>query len=85
VVARLDFAWPDLGVWVEFDGRVKYERLRKEGERASDVVLRERDRERMISRLTGWRCVRIAWSDLADPARLAHSVRSELLRPQVAS
>ena len=21
VVARLDFAWPELGVWLEFDGR----------------------------------------------------------------
>ena len=69
VVARVDFAWPELGVFLEFDGRVKYESLLKPGERASDVVIRERDRERLICRLTGWRCVRATWADLERPAR----------------
>jgi hypothetical protein len=49
---------------------VKYESLLKPGERASDVVIRERDRERLICRLTGWRCVRATWADLERPARL---------------
>lgn len=78
LVARVDFAWPDLGVFLEFDGRIKYEKLLKEGERASDVVLRERDRERLICALTGWRCIRITWADLADSARLAARIRAEL-------
>ena len=43
-VARLDFAWPARKRWVEVDGRVKYEKLLREGERASDVVLREKRR-----------------------------------------
>jgi hypothetical protein len=80
VVFRVDFAWPELGVFLEFDGKVKYEKLLKEGERASDVVLRERDLERIICQLTGWRCIRIIWADLADPARLAAKIRAELFR-----
>ena len=70
VVARVDFAWPELGVFLEFDGRVKYEALLKPGERASDVVLRERDRERLVCALTGWVCIRAVWADLESPARL---------------
>jgi len=85
VIARVDLAWPDLGVFLEFDGRVKYEKLLKEGERASDVVLRERDRERMICRLTGWRCVRVTWADLARPEQLAARIREELFPTAVAS
>ncbi|MGN6782523.1 MAG: hypothetical protein ACTHJH_13565 [Marmoricola sp.] len=68
VVARLDFAWPSLGIWVEFDGKIKYEKLLKEGERASDVVLREKRREAMIERLTGWKCIRLTWTDVEHPA-----------------
>ena len=68
--ARLDFAWPERGVWVEFDGRAKYETLARPGESAADVVLREKAREDMVRELTGWICVRVTWADLADPARL---------------
>jgi hypothetical protein len=64
VVARVDFAWPEYGVFLEFDGRAKYEKLRPEGESVLDVVLREKKREEMICRLTGWRCVRIVWANL---------------------
>lgn len=78
VVARLDFAWPELGVWLEFDGKVKYEKLLKEGERPSDVVVREKAREDLVRRITGWRCIRITWADLQDPRRLAALVRSYL-------
>ena len=39
VIGRVDFAWPELGVFLEFDGKVKYEKLLKPGERA----LRRRD------------------------------------------
>jgi hypothetical protein len=79
-VARVDFAWPDLGAFLEFDGRIKYEALLRPGERASDVVLRERDRERLICEMTGWVCVRVTWAELADRARLAARIRSVLLR-----
>jgi hypothetical protein len=70
VIARLDFALPELKVWLEFDGMIKYEKLLEPGDRASDVVLRERNRERQVEAITGWVCVRVSWSDLADPERL---------------
>jgi len=75
VLWRVDFAWPKLGVFLEFDGRIKYEKLVKEGERASDVVLREKEREAQICRLTGWRCIRITWADLMHPERTATLIR----------
>lgn len=78
VIATVDFAWPELGVFLEFDGKVKYEKLLKPGERASDVVIREKKREDDIRRLTGWRCVRLAWSDLERPERTAAMIRSVL-------
>ncbi len=75
-VARVDLAWPTLGVFLEFDGKVKYEGLLKPGERASDVVVREKQREEMICRLTGWRCIRITWADLHAPERTAARIRA---------
>lgn len=75
IVARLDFALPDLGIWIEFDGRVKYERYLKPGESPAGAVLREKRREQMISELTGWRCLRITWADLAAPQALEHRIR----------
>jgi hypothetical protein len=67
VFARLDFAWPELGVWLEFDGREKYVKFRREGESVVDAVLREKERESRICELTGWRCIRITWADLERP------------------
>jgi len=78
VVARVDFAWPEYGVFLEFDGRTKYEQLRKEGESVLDVVLREKKREEMICRLTGWRCIRIVWADLYRPAETIAYIRGVL-------
>ena len=85
VVARVDFAWPELGVFLEFDGRVKYEKLLKDGERASDVVIREKKREELVCRLTGWRCIRLTWSDLASPERTAALIRSILFAAEPAA
>src|SRR6478752_2956800 len=76
--ARVDFAWPDLGVFLEFDGRVKYERLLRPGERASTVVIAEKKREELICRRTGWRCIRLDWDDLARPAATLRLLRGAL-------
>lgn len=78
LVARVDFAWPELGVFLEFDGRIKYQQLLREGESPTDVVLREKRREELICALTGWRCVRITWADLNDPLRLAARIREAI-------
>jgi hypothetical protein len=84
-IARVDFAWPELGVFLEFDGRVKYEKLLRPGQRASDVVIAEKKRESAICRLTGWRCIRITWDDLTRPAATAAMIRGELFRPKAAA
>jgi hypothetical protein len=75
-VARVDLAWPALGLFLEFDGKIKYQRLLKEGEDPSEVVVREKRREDMICRLTGWRCIRIVWADLYRPEVTAAQIRA---------
>ncbi|GAA3542217.1 hypothetical protein [Nocardioides daeguensis] len=74
--AYLDFAFPDLGIWIEFDGKEKYLKFRRPGESVVDAVLREKQRESRVAELTGWRCIRITWADLADPVRLARRIRA---------
>jgi very-short-patch-repair endonuclease len=74
VVARVDFAAPELRVFLEFDGRGKYLRNTR-GMSADEVLLEERRREALICSLTGWICVRITWADLKDPERLARRIR----------
>lgn len=75
LVARLDFAWPELGVWLEFDGTEKYVKYLRPGETVTDAVLREKRRESDVARITGWRCLRITWEDLARPGRVATMLR----------
>ena len=75
LVARLDFAWPELGVFLEFDGREKYERHRLPGESLEDFLMREKKREELVCLLTGWTCLRIGWADLARPVLLASRIR----------
>ncbi len=76
LVARLDFAWPEHKVWLEFDGREKYVKHLRENETVVDAVLREKRREERVVELTGWRCIRITWADLAYPERLAARIRA---------
>jgi hypothetical protein len=74
-VARLDFAWPRLRKWVELDGKVKYEKLLRPGERASDVVLKEKAREQLVRRLTGMDCDRYTWADVENERRTVARLR----------
>jgi hypothetical protein len=78
LVARVDFAWAQLGVFVEFDGRMKYEKYRREGETLDEFLMREKQREELVCLLTGWTCIRITWADLARPERLAARIRNVL-------
>lgn len=78
LIARLDFALPEHKIWIEFDGRVKYQR-RRGGDEEDDIttiVLREKRREERIAEITGWRCLRVTWADLANPERLAMRLRN---------
>ncbi|MCW2849600.1 MAG: hypothetical protein JWR90_3574 [Marmoricola sp.] len=78
ILARVDFAWPEYGVFLEFDGKEKYVKYRKEGESVVDAVLREKKREELICRITGWRCIRIAWADLYTPEVTVARIRAVL-------
>ncbi len=74
VFAYADFAWRSRGVFLEFDGRIKYERYRRPGETVEEYVLREKRREELICQVTGWVCIRITWQDLAHPRRTAQRI-----------
>lgn len=78
LIARLDFALPEHKVWIEFDGRIKYQRRRggDEDDDITTIVLREKRREERVAEITGWRCLRVTWADLANPARLAARLRN---------
>lgn len=66
-----DFAWPELGVIIEFDGRTKYEAFLRPGESVADAVLREKEREDAIREATGWIVIRLTWADLRRPELVA--------------
>lgn len=78
LVARLDFAWPAFGVFLEFDGKEKYLRFRREGETLDEFLMREKKREQLVCLLTGWTCIRITWADLHRPDVLARRIRAIL-------
>jgi hypothetical protein len=80
VVAVTDFAWKEHGLLGEFDGRTKYGRLLKPGQRPEDVVFAEKEREDLVRELTGFGMVRFVWSHCNDPAELARRVRRKLRR-----
>jgi very-short-patch-repair endonuclease len=83
VAARVDFAWPDLRVIVEFDGRTKYHRYRREGETIEQMVLREKAREDLVRELTGWTVIRLTWADLSMRVATAARIR-RAMRPAAA-
>lgn len=70
----VDFGWPQLRTVGEFDGRVKYGRLRRPGQEAGDVVFAEKRREDAI-RDTGLRMVRWTWADLSAFGPVADRLR----------
>jgi hypothetical protein len=79
VVGTCDFGWPEHRLLGEFDGRVKYERYLRPGEKPGDAVFREKRREDLLCEVTGWRMVRLVWADLYDAPRTAARIR-RLLR-----
>lgn len=75
LVGISDMAWVDHRLLGEFDGKVKYGRLLKPGEHASDVVFREKQREDALRRVTGFSMIRITWADLYRGAATAAEIR----------
>lgn len=78
---RVDFAWPEHRVIVEFDGEEKYHRYRKPGESIEHMVMREKHREDRIRELTGWVVIRITWRDLNFPVHTAKRIRDRFVSP----
>ena len=61
---RSDFDW-ECRLVGEFDGKVKYGRLRKPGETIEQAVMREKEREDRL-RSIGIMVIRWIWSDLEN-------------------
>lgn len=85
-VARVDGAYPQYGIVIEFDGHSKYTSLLRPGQDVTDVVLAEKRREERLSAL-GWHMVRVIWSDFRNPAALVHRITEAIRarRPWVRS
>jgi hypothetical protein len=62
-VARVDLCWKEQRTIGEFDGKIKYGRLRKPGQSLEDAIFAEKLREDALRDL-GWQIVRWIWADL---------------------
>jgi hypothetical protein len=79
LVARVDFLWEGQKTVGEFDGKIKYSRLLKPGQRIEDVIFDEKLREDAVRDL-GLQVVRWIWSDLYRPGVLRDRVRRAFAR-----
>lgn len=62
-IARADFQWKEQRTIGEFDGKIKYGKLRKPGQSLEDAIFAEKLREDALRDL-GWQIVRWIWADL---------------------
>jgi hypothetical protein len=73
LVARVDFRWKEYNTVGEFDGKIKYGRLLKPGQRIEDVIFEEKVREDAVRDL-GLQVVRWISRDLYRPGVLRERV-----------
>lgn len=77
--ATCDWAWPELDMYGEFDGKIKYGRLLRPGQDPGEVVFAEKQREDEVREITGGRMIRLVWEDYDRPrvtlARLERMLR----------
>ena len=79
--ALLDFAWPALGRWAEFDGDVKYTDATFMGGRSAEEVLyRQHEREQKVRRVTSWTPGRWGFDRMPDIDTFAAHLRAIGLR-----
>lgn len=74
LIGIADFAWPDVGVLGEYDGKDKYDRLALPGESPRDVVRREKRRQERME-LMGWVFARWGREELATGHLLARRLQ----------
>src|SRR5438105_854124 len=72
---RLDFAWREAKVALEFDGRGKYFDFKP----TAEVIFQERRREKALSE-DGWRFVRVEWKQLFHEQEFKNRVLNALRR-----
>ncbi|MBP2218277.1 type IV toxin-antitoxin system AbiEi family antitoxin domain-containing protein [Arthrobacter sp. CAN_C5] len=72
---RLDFAWRELLLALEFDGRIKYFAYAP----TDEVLFEERRREKALME-DGWQFVRLEWADLFREAKLRRRIANALHR-----
>jgi hypothetical protein len=72
-IGRVDFAWPEFGIVLEFDGAVKYEA------NGSKALVAEKKREDRL-RESGWTVVRCVWADLYRFDHVAAEIRRAIAR-----
>ncbi|MFJ3957637.1 hypothetical protein [Arthrobacter sp. NPDC090010] len=79
---RIDFAWPELKVALEFDGKSKYFAQVP----TDQAIAEERIRERRLMEL-GWQFVRLDWQDLENPEAVKRRIHRawETARTRVAA
>lgn len=70
---RLDFAWKDEKLALEFDGKAKY----FDYKRTAEVLFEERRREKALVE-AGWRFIRVEWKDLFRELEFKNRVLSAL-------
>jgi hypothetical protein len=83
LIGRADFYWEQFRLLGEFDGRIKYERLLKDGETSTDAVVREKRREDDM-RATSCGMSRFVWAEVqpGSCARRMAKLRHELEQSQ---
>lgn len=74
---RLDFAWKEKKVALEFDGRVKYFDCKP----TAEVIFQERRREKALTE-AGWLFVRVEWKDLFREQEFKARILAALRRVQ---
>lgn len=72
---RLDFAWKEKKVALEFDGKVKYFEYKP----TAEVLFQERQRENALTE-DGWTFVRLKWKDLFSEQEFKARVLTALRR-----
>ncbi|RUQ84210.1 hypothetical protein [Labedella gwakjiensis] len=86
LVGYVDFAWPDLGIVLEFDGRRKYSAAEfAAGRTPEEVVWAEKRCEDRL-RALGLQVLRVTWEDLGgqNPAVVAMVASAGVTRrPQI--
>jgi hypothetical protein len=74
--AQLDFCWPQLRRWMEFDGVFKYVDRELLAGRSPDEVLADQSRrERRVRAATGWECDRCGFAQAGTIADFADFLR----------